>query len=252
MPRSSAQHRARWRLAALDDIAKTEISNAEIARGHGTSVSARGRFVRQITALASSTRLTLLDRLARPAFAPELEAELDIARQSLKKHLDQLLEAGLLEARAAKRGIFPATEYLASAPGLFAFKADILALATPPSVVRTHGTVAAPAAAGDAPPRGTGLLVVHGRERGEWFPLDPTRASTLGRDEANEVALSWDPFASARHALLERNGSGWSIRDLEARNGTFVDFVPIARGQVVRLAVGSVIGIGKSLFVLRQ
>lgn len=215
-------------------------------------MEAREALAAQLSVIANATRLALLDRLARPAFAPEIEEELGMTRQGLKRHLDQLIEAGLVEARASKRGVFPATEYLASAPGIFAFKEDVLSLATPPAAATTHDTVPATSPSGAQPPKGAGLVVVHGRRRGEWFPLDPARATTLGRDDANDIALPWDPFASARHALIDRDRATWRVRDIEARNGTFVDFQLLDRGATATLRAGSIIGIGRSLFVLRE
>jgi DNA-binding CsgD family transcriptional regulator len=46
---------------------------------------------------------------------------------------------------------------------------------------------------------------------------------TLGADTANDLALSGDPTLSRLHAVLERYDAGWSVRDLDSRNGTFVN-----------------------------
>lgn len=95
---------------------------------------------KQLGVLANPIRLDLVDRLARPAFARELEEELTLTRQGLKRHLDQLIESGLVQARPGKRGFFSATEYVASASGVFAFKEDVLALATPPATGSASST----------------------------------------------------------------------------------------------------------------
>lgn len=205
----------------------------------------------QLAVIASPVRLALLDRLVAPAFAPELEEELGITRQSLKRHLDQLVESGLLEARDAKRGIFPATQYVASATGIFALKESVMALATPPTRAAAASTVPSRATTGAQAAPGAGLLLVHGHRRGEWFPFEGARTITIGRDGSNEVALPWDPFASARHALLDVTPAGCAVRDLNARNGTFVDFQQVESGSEVALPVGGILGVGKSLFVLR-
>ena len=46
---------------------------------------------------------------------------------------------------------------------------------------------------------------------------------TLGTDPANDLVLADDPTLSRLHAVLERYGAGWSVRDLDSRNGTYVD-----------------------------
>lgn len=46
----------------------------------------------------------------------------------------------------------------------------------------------------------------------------------LGRDDANDLVLSWDAEVSRVHALLERLASAWTVIDEElSRNGTFVN-----------------------------
>jgi DNA-binding CsgD family transcriptional regulator len=46
---------------------------------------------------------------------------------------------------------------------------------------------------------------------------------TLGADPANDLVLPADPTLSRLHAALERYGAGWCVRDLDSRNGTFVN-----------------------------
>ena len=46
---------------------------------------------------------------------------------------------------------------------------------------------------------------------------------TLGSDPANDLALTADPTLSRLHAVLERYEAGWCVRDLDSRNGTFVN-----------------------------
>jgi FHA domain len=61
------------------------------------------------------------------------------------------------------------------------------------------------------------------------------RSSELG---AGKVAL---PTVSARHAELRRQAGGWVLRDLESRNGTFVEG---SRINETPLQSGDVIGLG--------
>src|ERR1700687_404912 len=46
---------------------------------------------------------------------------------------------------------------------------------------------------------------------------------TLGRSSANELCYSEDAGLSRQHMVLERNGDIWTIRDLNSKNGTFVN-----------------------------
>jgi DNA-binding CsgD family transcriptional regulator len=56
----------------------------------------------------------------------------------------------------------------------------------------------------------------------EFVALEAGRL-TLGADPANDLALPGDPTLSRLHAVLERYEAGWSVRDLDSRNGTFVN-----------------------------
>lgn len=62
-----------------------------------------------------------------------------------------------------------------------------------------------------------------GRPSGlERVTLDDVRV-TVGRDGTNHICLTDDDAVSAMHAVLERYSSGWALRDLGSRNGTFVN-----------------------------
>ena len=58
--------------------------------------------------------------------------------------------------------------------------------------------------------------------RRELVPLEAGRL-THGADPANDLPLPADPTLSRLHAALERYGAGWCVRDLDSRNGTFVN-----------------------------
>ncbi len=62
-----------------------------------------------------------------------------------------------------------------------------------------------------------------GRPAGvEHVTLDDARV-TVGRDRTNQICLIDDDAVSGMHAVLERYSSGWALRDLGSRNGTFVN-----------------------------
>lgn len=52
------------------------------------------------------------------------------------------------------------------------------------------------------------------------------RIVTIGRGEDNDIVLP-SLSVTRRHAQLERAGSGWQVRDLGSRNGTFLDGAPL-------------------------
>jgi DNA-binding CsgD family transcriptional regulator len=58
--------------------------------------------------------------------------------------------------------------------------------------------------------------------------LDGERV-TVGSDPSNDLALPADATASRLHAVFEHYPSGWCVRDLDSRNGTYVN------GERIRL-----------------
>jgi FHA domain len=60
---------------------------------------------------------------------------------------------------------------------------------------------------------------------------------TLGTDPANDLALPTDPTLSRLHEAPERYGAGWCVRDLDSRNGTFVNGQRIWREREVLLVL---------------
>lgn len=56
----------------------------------------------------------------------------------------------------------------------------------------------------------------------EVVPLAGARLA-IGKDPANEIEIEKDELVSRAHAVLERLPSGWCLRDLSSRNGTFVN-----------------------------
>jgi DNA-binding CsgD family transcriptional regulator len=73
---------------------------------------------------------------------------------------------------------------------------------------------------------------------------------TLGADPANDLALPADPTVSRLHAALERYGTDWCIRDLDSRNGTFVNGQRVWRERPLR--PGDELRVGASRLVYRS
>jgi DNA-binding CsgD family transcriptional regulator len=73
---------------------------------------------------------------------------------------------------------------------------------------------------------------------------------TLGADPANDLPLPADPTLSRLHAALERYGAGWCVRDLDSRNGTFVNGQRIWREHPLRS--GDELRVGATRLVYRS
>ena len=67
----------------------------------------------------------------------------------------------------------------------------------------------------------------------------------IGRDCSNSLAIS-DLSLSRRHCVLAREAEGYTLRDLDSRNGTFVNGRVVSEKQ---LKHGDQISIGESVLV---
>ncbi len=90
------------------------------------------------------------------------------------------------------------------------------------------------------------LEAVAGPLEGRTFPLEDDELS-IGREPSNQISLL-DSLVSRRHCVIRRNGPGFLIADLDSRNSTFVNNVPVKERL---LADGDQIRIGKSIFVFQ-
>src|SRR4051812_14470371 len=70
----------------------------------------------------------------------------------------------------------------------------------------------------------------------------------IGRDAFTELCLS-ERLVSRRHAVITAEDGGFVFRDLESRNGSFVNGLPVRER---RLEHGDRIGIGASLMVFLE
>jgi Nif-specific regulatory protein len=88
------------------------------------------------------------------------------------------------------------------------------------------------------------LEAVAGPLKGSIIPLAEDETS-IGREPLNQVSLL-DAAVSRRHCVITRNAGQFKIQDLNSRNSTFVNGVPVTDRT---LASGDEIKIGNSLFV---
>jgi ATP/maltotriose-dependent transcriptional regulator MalT len=85
----------------------------------------------------------------------------------------------------------------------------------------------------------------HGRD---VVVLEAQRVS-MGKTASNDVVLASDPTVSRMHAVLERFAGGWCVRDLAARNGTFVNGQRLLGDRQLRS--GDEIRVGATRLVFR-
>jgi DNA-binding CsgD family transcriptional regulator len=93
-----------------------------------------------------------------------------------------------------------------------------------------------------------GFLEVHRSDGVEFVPLSGARV-TIGRASSNDIVVASDLKASRLHAVLEELSAGWCIRDLNARNGTFVNGERVDRDRP--LLPGDEVRVGSTRLVYR-
>jgi len=79
---------------------------------------------------------------------------------------------------------------------------------------------------------------------GRIFSLEEGELS-IGREPSNSISLL-DPLVSRRHCLIRQDGQEVRLQDLDSRNSTFVNGVPVKERV---LAHGDQIKVGNSIFV---
>jgi len=84
------------------------------------------------------------------------------------------------------------------------------------------------------------LAVEAGRLRGRQYRIEGVTA-TIGRAEENPIGLFGDAGVQARHAVIEKQGANYTIRNLAVQEGTFVngsriEAVPLHDGDRIRIS----------------
>ncbi|HWH08541.1 MAG TPA: helix-turn-helix domain-containing protein [Candidatus Thermoplasmatota archaeon] len=206
----------------------------------------------RLKALANEKRLRLLDFLRQPRHAEEVASELGVARQTAHEHLQVLVEAGFVERIVGGSGGPGAVRFALATRELFALQEDLAARGAEPSVPEgRQATVRVEPSGLQAGARGPRLVMVKGRRVGQARALQGEGPWTIGREATSFACLDYDPFVSLRHAEVRNVGGELRVVDLASKNGTTVDWRPLPRGGWARIENGAVIGVGKTLLVLR-
>jgi Nif-specific regulatory protein len=90
------------------------------------------------------------------------------------------------------------------------------------------------------------LEAVSGPLEGRTFLFTEEEIS-IGREPSNQISLL-DSLVSRRHCVIRKDGKGFLLQDLESRNNTFVNSVPVKERV---LTDGDQIRVGKSVLVFQ-
>jgi pSer/pThr/pTyr-binding forkhead associated (FHA) protein len=93
------------------------------------------------------------------------------------------------------------------------------------------------------------LVAISGPQSGTTFPLSGEEM-IIGRDSSNWICIT-DPSSSRKHCMFSRNGDELVVKDLESRNGTFVNGIPI-RERILKQADRIDVGDSSFLYLLQD
>lgn len=214
-------------------------------------------------ALGHPGRLELLWRLRFPANPAEVEVrprrkdqlapERAMSRQTVLEHLAKLEEAGVVTRVANPEG--GADRWVTNVPQLFSLVEEIRKLTAIPSApsLDAEETVARADDASTPWLAGPKLVLMSGPWEGRLFALQGSGPWVIGRSRSKPVALTYDPFVSAEHAVLEKRGAKFQLAVMpDTRNPTQVNFASLPPGKPRALSQGDIIGVGRSLLVFHE
>lgn len=230
------------------------------------------RLAEYLKALGNPNRLELLHALRSPRSVREIELRPEtvkegenpdraISHQAVRDHLARLRAIGVLVVERVEREGNIVDEYVLNHPKLFAIVEELRLLGELRAAKvesPEEKTLGASRASVHSDERGPHFLLVRGQGEGRVFALKKENLSAdrgwiVGRKQGLAVALDYDPFVSSENAEVLRDGASFVIRDLPAsRNGTIVNFEPLARGTTTPLRHGDVVSVGRTHLVFRE
>lgn len=92
------------------------------------------------------------------------------------------------------------------------------------------------------------LVVQTGKFKGKKIKIAGSEV-LIGRDDDAGIRIGSDDV-SRQHCLLTPHEHGVTVRDLDSRNGTFIDGVPLGANEDSLLSVGSSLSVGPMTFQL--
>lgn len=225
-----------------------------------------GRLSAYLAALHYPLRLELLHQLRTPKLLGEIHVvphrahggspERPAARETVREHLDKLVEVGLVRVDTVEADGRSQNRYAVVPQKLYELTEEMRRLST---VYAGRGVGAdVTGTLGDAAevPAMTGprLVLVHGLYEGKAFPLTEAAAHdgawVLGRARGLAVCLDYDPFVSLENAAVARVDDRFEVSDLpQSKNGTSVNWALLPKGGSRALRSGDLIGVGRSLLL---
>lgn len=217
-----------------------------------------------LEALASETRLELLHALRTPQALHKIRVlpsvtregespDRPLSRQAVTRHLDTLMDAGLLNRLPASNP-GAGDQFVLNHERLFALVDDLRGLARlrPTTAALEPGeTMDATSKETRLPPRPR-LMVAYGRDDGMAYPLGgAAQRWRIGRAASCDIRLDYDPFLSTEHCAVELRPSGYAVEDLGSRNGTLINGALVARGAWFPLLSGDLLTVGRSVLVFQ-
>jgi DNA-binding transcriptional ArsR family regulator len=217
-----------------------------------------------LKALSVPNRLELLRKLQQPhalgdiRLAPvrrdrDRNPARAITRQAVEEHLGKLEDLGLVQARTAQREGRVVTEYVVNQARLFVVVEELrrLSLLRPVHLSATAGHATQTGRDVPALPAGPAFVLAGGPLEGTAFPLVGSGPWVVGREKDSSVPLPFDPFVSKENAKVWREGDGFLVQALAAKNGTRVNWQPLAEGEVRALKPADTLGVGRTVLLLR-
>lgn len=219
------------------------------------------RLAQLLVTVGSTPRLALLRALRVPRALHEIEVEGArpdaggvLSRQSVRAHLERLIEAELVLPLHGERSYGQTTEFLVNHARIYALGEDLKSLsryrAAVEAPIPTSPLTASASLRGDGPR----LVLVKGLDEGRSFALEaPSGAPTswvVGRRRGVEISLDFDPFVSGENAVVESREGRHTVTDIPgSRNGTWLNFERLAPSEGRGLRHGDIIGVGRSALV---
>lgn len=212
-----------------------------------------------LSALGSPTRLALMRAVRTPRTLREIELgsldgghERPLARQTVREHLERLIEVGVVSTRPVVREYGDTSEFVVNHQALFGLSEEVRRLArlrpaVEPSVNTVVGGMDRPSAA----PRPC-LVLVKGLDEGATFDLRPREPNEwiIGRRRGVAISLDFDPSISSHNSLITWHDGHHEVQDdASSRNGTSVNFCLLQKGERVPLRNGDLIGVGRALLL---
>lgn len=219
-----------------------------------------------LTALAYPVRLELLDTLRFPKTLSEIEVEAPagyggasprrpLSTSTIRGHLEQLVEEGLVRVQTVEKGGREVPRYAVVPARLYGLTEELRRLSVHYAGrgAREEATGTVQRAVEGDEMEGPRLVLAHGVYEGKAFPLDDDTAQdgrwTIGRDPELPVCLDYDPFVSGENSVVEPTDDGFQVRDLGSKNGTRVNWRLLGPDEHRELRAGDLVGVGRSLLV---